>query len=286
MISILIPVYNEHEAIKFVVEDLISKLKTIDDNYLFEIILINDNSDEQTVQEIKNLNHQSIVRINNIINMGYGYSLKKGIEIAKYDTIMIIDGDGSYPTENFKKLLNIYNQGFDLVVASRGKQFSEDSLVKSIFRKFLRKIVEFSSGTKIPDVNSGMRFFSKATIKNYVHLVSDRFSFTTSMTLLYALDRKLIHFEENGYNKRKGKSKVHLRKDILRTLQIIIEIIALKNPLKLHILLILMNFVVFSIFSLVYFLVNNQFDLIIIHSFLIILFFQMSIASYAVQNKK
>src|SRR5690606_8257155 len=144
--------------------------------------------------------------------------------------------------------------------------------IKSIFRRFLRFIVEFSGGIKIPDVNSGMRIFSKTTIQQYVHLLSDRFSFTTSMTLLYALDRKLIHFEENGYNKRTGKSKVHLRKDILRTLQIIVEIIALKNPLKLHMILIFLSISVFALFSMVYYCIYNYFESNILMVFFLVLF--------------
>lgn len=285
MISAIIPVYNEHEGITSVVSELIQKLEEMAGNE-FEIILVNDHSDEKTQQALASFSHPHIVIAENIVNMGYGFSLKKGIRMAKYDTILILDGDGSYPLKNLSGLHTIYTKGYDLLVATRGKQFSEDSLIKSIFRKFLRFIVEFSAGIKIPDVNSGMRFFSARTIDEYLPLMSDRFSFTTSMTLLYALDRKTIHFEENGYNKRKGKSKVNLRKDIFRTLQIIAEIIALKNPLKIHLFLILLNTLVW--FSIVIICIFIQPQLIWTHVqfYLLILFLQFSFAAYAIQTKK
>lgn len=287
MLSIIIPVYNEKEAVKDVVNSLITKVNSLEKNMPFEIIIVNDGSCENTKGILDELSINSVVKvIHNIINIGYGYSLKRGIYQAQYDTVLIIDGDGSYPIENLDNLLKIYHQGYDLIVASRGGSFVEDSFIKTVFRWFLRRLVEFTAGTSIPDVNSGMRIFSKKTIIRYFDLLSDRFSFTTSMTLIYSLEKKIIHFEKNGYNKRKGKSKVNLRKDIFRTLQIIVEIIARKNPLKLHLALIILNVITVFVYSAIYFLINKHFDWSITHVFLIIFFFQISMLAYAVQNKR
>lgn len=60
------------------------------------------------------------------------------------------------------------------------------------------------------------------------------------MTMLYALDRRLILWDLNEYQKRVRKSKNQLR----RRFQIILELIALKTPLKLHVIVILFSAVV------------------------------------------
>jgi polyisoprenyl-phosphate glycosyltransferase len=235
MISVVIPVYNEEKGVANTLKELDAVLKAGGLKDL-EIILVDDGSDDDTVKAAE-LSGVSISILSNLVNSGYGYCLKQGIKEARFDTILITDGDGSYPVEQLTSLLATYRKGYDLVVASREKNFIEDSLFKNIFRWILRWLVEFTAGIKVPDVNSGMRIFSKSTIEPYFPFLSDRFSFTTSMTLHYALDKKMIRFVPNGYRKRVGKSKVKLGRDMLRTLQFIIEIIALKNPLKLHLLM-------------------------------------------------
>jgi glycosyltransferase involved in cell wall biosynthesis len=284
MISAIIPAFNESAGIKEVLSELIAVLSSAcNDN--FEIIVVDDCSSDSTIKVVSDLSEPSVTLISNVMNMGYGFSLKTGIKAAKYDTIVILDADGTYPLDRLNELLNIYQKGFDLIVADRGSEFSEDSILKKVFRSFLRSIVEFTTGTKIPDVNSGLRIFSKETILPYLHLMSDRFSFTTSMTLLFSLDKKLIRFEPNGYRKRKGTSKVQLRRDIFRTLQIILELIALKNPLKLHLLVIAATALAWSVIILVVWVSQEVFPSVLVSALLITFFVQISIAAHAIQSK-
>lgn len=248
-VSIVIPVYNESESIA----DTIHEIKEIFDGqllYLPEIIVVNDGSVDDTIHQVSST-HPEVIIVNNVLNMGYGYSLKRGIEHATNDTIIILDGDGSYPVHQLNKMLDRYFQGLDLVVGARNDFFVEDSFFKSMFRWLLKLIVEFTAGTKIPDVNSGMRIFSKSTIMPYFPYLSNKFSFTTSMTLHFALDSMKVEFIPNGYRKRKGQSKVSIYKDSIRTLQFIIEIIAIKNPLKLHLMVMTPSFILL-LFSIVY----------------------------------
>ena len=45
--------------------------------------------------------------------------MKKGIESTKFDNIAILDGDGTYPIEYLNELIDVYNEGYDLVIAKR-----------------------------------------------------------------------------------------------------------------------------------------------------------------------
>lgn len=282
MITVVIPAFNEEDSITRTIEELQNELNKHFTE--FEIIVVNDASTDNTLTRLKSID--SIKLVSNLINMGYGYSLKRGIKLAINDIILIIDGDSSYPLNELKTMYDKYKLGFELVIASRESNFVEDSILKDILRNIFRKIIEFSSGITVPDVNSGLRFFSKSTCMSYFPWMSDRYSFTTSMTLLYALDKRMIYFFNNGFRVRVGKSKVKLGRDALRTLQIIIEIIARKNPLKIHLLVLLFTAVLVGGNILYSLLISKHFDVRLLFICSLVFSLQLSLSAIAVQMKK
>jgi glycosyltransferase involved in cell wall biosynthesis len=95
--------------------------------------------------------------------VGYGRSLKKGIEAATFDTIVICDADGTYPAAAIPKLVGLYDEGFDMVVGQRQGPHYRQSAIKVPLRVLLRFLVEWTAGCRMPDVNSGPRVFSRDT---------------------------------------------------------------------------------------------------------------------------
>ena len=162
--------------------------------------------------------------------------MKTGIQNALYETIIITDADCTYPFDQVPGLLEDYEKGFDMVVGERtGKNFKE-SWFKYPLRLILKFLVEFTAGRKIPDINSGLRIFKKSTISTYLPTLCDTFSFTTSTTLAYMMTGKFVHYRPIPYAERKGKTKVKLFKDSLRTLQYILQAMNYYNPLKVFLL--------------------------------------------------
>ncbi|MBX9786551.1 MAG: glycosyltransferase family 2 protein [Alphaproteobacteria bacterium] len=236
MISVIIPAYNEQDAILLTVDKICQVLQnsTIKP---FEIVIVDDGSLDETPTRLKTLSKtKEITVIRHPHNLGYGRSLKDGISAAKFDTIVIIDADLTYPFENLEELLAEYNKGFDMVVGKRTGEFYRESIIKSPLRKILKFLVEFTAGRSIPDINSGFRIFSKTTVSKYFKHLCDTFSFTTSMTLAYMMTGKTVHYIDIPYHERSGQTKVRLVKDSLRTLQYIIQAINYYNPLKIFIL--------------------------------------------------
>ena len=80
MISVVIPAFNEEDSIENIIKELLDVLKKMK-LPSFEIILINDGSTDNTLEITKKLN---IEVISNPENIGYGFSLKRGIEKAKF----------------------------------------------------------------------------------------------------------------------------------------------------------------------------------------------------------
>jgi polyisoprenyl-phosphate glycosyltransferase len=233
-ISIVIPAFNEEEGITDTIGRCQKFLASLPGAPTHEIIVVNDGSTDRTGQILQSL---EVKVFRHLQNLGYGKSLKDGIAAACNDTILITDADGTYPIEEVPNLLKSFTLGYHLVIGRRqGKNFRQ-SWFKQPMRYMLQWIVEFVVGRKIPDVNSGLRIFSRAEIAPYLNHLCDTFSFTTSQTLAYFLTCKSIVFLPISYDERKGKTKVKLLRDSLRTMQYIIQAIVYYNPLKIFILM-------------------------------------------------
>jgi len=112
MISVVIPAYNEENAIKETIDEikLVFKNNKIKE---FEVVVVNDGSSDKTGDIAK---EQGVTVVNHPHNVGYGRSLKDGIRIAKFDTIVITDADRTYPFDQAPMLIKEFQKGFDMVV--------------------------------------------------------------------------------------------------------------------------------------------------------------------------
>lgn len=237
MISVIVPVYNEEEAVINTLKDLSQILSTFSQ---YEIIVVNDGSTDNTLEVIKSVAIRNLKIINHLENLGYGRSLFDGILSAQYDCIAIIDGDDSYPANRIKDLYAYYPE-YDMVVGARqGKEYKRGAF-KRPARAFFEHLVEYASGGKVPDVNSGLRIFKRNIVMKFQDSLCTGFSFTTTLTLIFLLNHYYIKYLPIEYFKRKGKSKVRHFKDTLRAGQIIVEAILYYSPIKLFLLIAFCN---------------------------------------------
>lgn len=282
MISFVIPALNEAAAIA----ETVGKCQAVARQHALEpaeVIVVDDGSTDATGEEAR---RQGARVIRHPKPGGDGNALKKGILAASHDTVVILDADGTYPIERVGDLWQRYQQGFDMVVGQRTGPHYRESRLKSPLRAVLRMLVEFTTGQSVPDVNSGLRIFSRKTILPYLPRLCNTFSFTTSLTMAYQMTGRFIDHLPIEYHSRIGSSKVRLFRDTLRTLQYIIEAILYYNPIKIYILLSLFCLLL-SAFCLVGALATKLLSLFILgigNIFLAILVF--AIGLLAVQLKE
>ncbi len=231
-ISVVIPALNEQNAITQTIENCAEVLKNWK-NIPFEIVVVDDGSKDQTA-ELAEKAHAKVVR--HPANAGYGRSLKDGISAASYDTIIITDADGTYPIQDIPKLLDKYEEGFDMVVGARKGKFYRQSAYKSLLRKFLKGIVEWATDKPIEDINSGFRVFSRQKALEFETHLCETFSFTTSITLAYMMNNLFVAYVPTDYYERIGTSHVRLFKNSLQTVTYILKQILYFNPLKIFFL--------------------------------------------------
>lgn len=233
MISVVIPAFNEEDAIGATVEKVREVLSGAGETE-FEVIVVDDGSSDRTGEIAASHGARVITKLQ---NLGYGNSLKLGIHSAKYDTIIITDADGTYPIDQMPALLAKFRQGFNMVVGARTGEHYRESVIKSPLRRILKWLVEFTAGRRIPDINSGLRIFSKLEAVPFFNHLSEGFSFTTSITLGYMLKMKYVEYIPIPYHKRVGRTKVRLFRDSLRTVQFIVQAILYYNPMKIFLVL-------------------------------------------------
>ena len=227
MISVVIPAYNEEKGISKVLTDL----KTILDNthLQYEIIIVDDGSSDKTAEIVQKQDFAKLIQ--HPINRGYGAALKTGIKSANGDWILITDADGTYPNESIPELLK-YSDEYDMVVGARTGENVNIPQYRRPAKLFLTKLANYLVGTKIPDLNSGMRLFRKEDSMKYFHILPSGFSFTTTITLSYLSDGFLVKYVPIDYHERHGSSKIKPFRDGMNFILLIIKAITYFNPLK------------------------------------------------------
>lgn len=201
-ISVIIPAFNEELAVRESVMELRELFSTTDVNA--EIIVVDDGSKDKTAREAKAAGARVIQHRS---NRGYGASLKTGIMAASNDIIAITDADGTYPAKYLPEML-VELEHADMVVGSRTGADVNIPLSRRPAKWFLRVMANYVANTKIPDLNSGLRVFRRDVAMQYFAILSDQFSFTTTITLAMLCDKYAVSYVPIDYRKRQGKSKI------------------------------------------------------------------------------
>jgi len=222
-VSIIIPVFNEREAIL----DVIGAVRKSAEGLSHEIIAVNDGSTDGTDAVLARA-PEGVIVLSHRKNRGYGAALKTGIRAARFPVVLIIDADGSYPAGEIPRFMEQLHDN-DMVVGARDLKLN----LRSPARWFIRKLASVLSGVKIPDLNSGMRLMKKEAVEKFMHLLPDKFSFTSTITVALLSNGYDVAYIPIRYEKRVGRSKIDPIPDTINFVQLVIRMVLYFNPLKI-----------------------------------------------------
>ena len=229
-VSVVIPVYNEEEAVLDVIQGLQDTLR--ESGITREIIAVDDGSTDNSCEAIGMASDVTLIR--HPFNRGYGAALKTGIRHAQHEQVAIIDADGTYSPESLVKLLEHWGNN-DMVVGARVGADVAIPAARKPAKWFLNQVANYLVGGKIPDLNSGLRVFKKSIALQFFNLLPSGFSFTTTITLAMLSNDYLVAYVPIPYAARIGSSKIRPIRDTVNFLGLILRTFMYFSPLKVFI---------------------------------------------------
>jgi polyisoprenyl-phosphate glycosyltransferase len=164
LISIVVPMYFEEK----VVEECHRRLTAVavENRLNYELIFVNDGSTDRTLELLEEIaQRDSAVRVISLSrNFGHQIAVTAGLDKAKGDAVVIIDSDLQDPPELIPDMINLWEQGYDVVYGKRKKREGE-SFFKLATAKAFYRILDRLSSVKIPVDTGDFRLIDRKVIE-------------------------------------------------------------------------------------------------------------------------
>ena len=154
MISVVIPIYNEEEILSILHSAVSSAMNEIDD--LWEVVYVNDGSRDSSLDLLRQLqaNDPHVVVVDLSRNWGHMGAIHAGLQTARGDAVVLMDGDLQDPPEVVPKLVEAWREGAQVVTAVRRTRQESRKLLAVLFPLFY-KVLGAISDYPIP-LNAGI----------------------------------------------------------------------------------------------------------------------------------
>ncbi|BFI73313.1 dolichol monophosphate mannose synthase [Nanoarchaeota archaeon] len=232
-LSIIIPTLNEKDNIKELIDRIKNNLKDID----YEIIFVDDGSNDGTIEEINKYKNNNIILIERGRKKGLGSAFLDGLKVSRGKYVVLMDSDLQHPPELLKTMYEKVKD-YDIIIASRyvkGGKIEDWSLIRKIISKsaiFLSHLL-LPETKKIKDTMSGYFIIRKDLLNNFN--ITDPFEYKVLLDILVKIKpEKILEIPYSFKERKKGKSKLN-KKIIFIYLKQIIKLFSWGQFLKFSI---------------------------------------------------
>ena len=212
-ISIIIPVYNESQNIKFFLERMVIEIEKITDDYeiIFALDPSTDNTEDVILKAIENNKKIKLLVFSR--RFGQSAATMAALKNSKGDRCLIIDCDLQDPPELLSQMYSKMDEGYDVVLAKR-KSRKGETLVKKLITSVGYNLINKISDVKIP-INSGdFRLISKKIV-NFLNEFDEPNAFLRGLVAYVGFKQTFIEYDRDErfsgiskYNKYLGSIKI------------------------------------------------------------------------------
>ncbi|MBI4017071.1 MAG: glycosyltransferase family 2 protein [Candidatus Aenigmarchaeota archaeon] len=219
-LSVIIPAYNEEQRLPSTIKEIKAYLDS--KKYDYEIIVVDDGSNDNSVGVVKQLNLSKVKLLVHEINRGKGAAVKTGMLAGKGEYLLFTDADHSTPIEELEKFMQYIKQ-YDIIIGSRSikgaKLEKRQPLYRMFIGKIFNKLVRLITVKGLIDTQCGFKLFTgKCARQIFAKQTLDRWSF--DVEILYIARKygyKILELPVRWVNRR--ESRVDPLKDSLRMLR-------------------------------------------------------------------
>ncbi|WP_275547210.1 glycosyltransferase family 2 protein [Pseudomonas sp. Marseille-Q0931] len=222
-ISIILPAKNESTAIGATVAGIRQYYPDA------EVIVVNDGSTDNTV-EVSEAAGAKVVH--HPYSKGNGAAIKTGARAAGGEIIVFMDADGQHDPADIPRLLELIEQGHDMVVGARQKG-SQASVGRGLANGLYNRLASWMTGHRVEDLTSGFRAVRANKFSEFLYLLPNGFSYPTTSTMAFFRAGYSVAYVPIHAAQRIGKSHIRLLRDGTRFLLIIFKIGTLFSPVKI-----------------------------------------------------
>ena len=210
--TIVIPVYNEAKNLKVLIPKIYKKLK----NEKFELIVVDDNSNDETLQTLKKFRRKNFHHLIRKTERDLSKSCILGFKKARYKNIIVMDGDLQHKPSDLKRILYVYfKYNPDIAVGTRDLfKIKKHNLnfLRLLASRILILIVNLLLGNKTSDPMSGFFVFKKKIFqKSEKKMIKKGYKILLDLLYIKNQNVEVIDVNINFDSRMKGKSKMNLK---------------------------------------------------------------------------
>lgn len=276
-LTIVIPAYNEEEAIGSTVERTLSCRAEVMERggvSAVQIIVVDDGSTDATLQ-IAN-SHDEIEVVSFGANRGYGAAIKEGFRRGNGDLLGFLDADGTCDPRFFGDLCAAFSRGdADIALGSRLTPESRMPRVRRLGNRVFALMLGILANRKVTDAASGMRVLKREALDQLGRL-PDGLHYTPAMSARAVLSGLRVVEIPMPYEERSGESKLSVWRDGVRFARAIIDGVLFFRPARLFLIAAAMALAIAGIISLSpfeYYLGNRSVQEWMIYRFIVAFLF-------------
>jgi glycosyltransferase involved in cell wall biosynthesis len=230
LVSIVIPMYNEREAIGAELERITSTMEAC--AYTYEIIVVDDGSADDGAEIVAQWDGVQLIQ--HPSNRGVGAARTTGLKAARGELVAMTDADGTYPGEDIPRMVaELQEKNCDMVIGARTREAGTVRVLRSSAKSFIRLLAQYMTGQPIPDLNSGLRVMRRDVALKYLRYLPTTHSWVSTITLAMMNNGRQVTWVDIDYFPRVGKSTFHPITDTYNYLTLVVRTVMYFNPLRI-----------------------------------------------------